>query len=221
MPSYNNYWIKHIEKDSVTQPVRTELNNILKAAGVKESDASALVDDIHGPLSQTVAFDNSIDRQNINMHDMAAKFFKDSYAAIDKANLSPKNRIVTAQRIADVMLRNYSPVTFVNGELDAYADSYVVNDSALLQEQLQMLGDFDDEKLEQLTQDAKAALDQDFIEEEPAPEEIPDPRLNAEEAIGEDVKDELQQEPQNLQVQQHYRFLLHPSEVPNPAYRPP
>ena len=140
MPSYNNYWIKHIEKDGVTQQVRAELNNILKAAGVKENDASALVDDIHGPLSQTVSFDHSIDRQNINMHEMAAKFFKDSYAAIDKANLGPKNRVIAAQKIADLMIKNYSPVAFVKGdELGQYTDKYVAQNKALLKDQLEML----------------------------------------------------------------------------------
>ena len=140
MPSYNNVWIKHVEKDAVTQPVRAELNNILKAAGVKENDASALADDIHGPLSQTVAFDHSIDRQKINMHEMAAKFFKDSYAAIDKANLGPKNRIIAAQKIADLMIKNYSPVAFVKGdELAQYTDKYVAQNNALLKDQLEKL----------------------------------------------------------------------------------
>ena len=176
MPSYNNYWIERIEKDGVTQPVRAELNNILKAAGVKENDASAITDDIHGSLSQTVAFDNSIDRQNINMHDMAAKFFKDSYAAIDKANLSPKNRIIAAQNIADLMIKNYSPVAFVKrGELDQYTDKYVVQNKALLKDQLEKLNV---QNLDSLIGWVEEALANGFQYDQSEPALAPDPVQN-------------------------------------------
>ena len=180
MPAYNSYWIKHIEKDSVTQPVRSELNSILRAAGVKAGDASALADDIHGPLSQTVAFDNSINRNNIDMRDMAVKFFKDSYAAIDKANLGPKNRIIAAQNIADLMIRNYSPAAFVKGEeLLQYADKYVAQNKSLLKDQLEKLNIQDVDKL---IGDVDTALQNGFEydKSEPLVDPKPEPNVNGE-----------------------------------------
>ena len=175
MPTYNILWINQVEKSNVTQSIRSELNSILKAAGINKEAAFALADEIHGPLSQTVAYDNSIDRNSINMRDVAARFFRDSYAAIDKSNLSPRNRIIAAQNIADLMIRNYSPIAFAKREeLSQYADKYVVQNKTLLRGQLETLNV---QNVDKLLSDVDLALENGFEYDQSAPI-VPDPEPN-------------------------------------------
>jgi hypothetical protein len=35
-------------------------------------------------------------------------------------------RVLITQRVTDVLLNNYSPVAFVNGDLDKFADNYII-----------------------------------------------------------------------------------------------
>jgi hypothetical protein len=38
------------------------------------------------------------------------------------------DRVKMAQKVADIVLKNYSPVTLANGKMDDYANDYVISD---------------------------------------------------------------------------------------------
>ena len=59
-----------------------------------------------------------------SMRDITKSVFISTYDALTKNELSPNNKIETAQKIADVILKNYSPI-IRNKALDKYFHYYL------------------------------------------------------------------------------------------------
>jgi hypothetical protein len=65
------------------------------------------------------------------MADVAAAFFKNAYEGIHGEDWSLKDKVINAQRIADLMLKNYSPIPIVGGEFQRFADNYVLKNKEM------------------------------------------------------------------------------------------
>lgn len=75
-----------------------------------------------------------------SMRDVTKSVFISTYDALSKKGFTPKNKIETAQRITDVLLKYYSPLTLTTiKELEKYKTNYVTGDKQLLRECLTSL----------------------------------------------------------------------------------
>ena len=111
--------------------LNSNISDILKAAEVGEDKVNSIeIDEI---LADAYTLEK-VPNASIPMRDVTKHVFMSTYAAMDKKGVTPKNKIETAQKIADVLLKNYSPVTYTVEKLNKYADNYVVNDKELLKE---------------------------------------------------------------------------------------
>lgn len=118
------------------------------------------------PTLSSVPFNN---QKSAYMHNVAAKAFENSYLEINKTNLSQKDKIIAAQKIANVILKTYSPVAFVAGALDQYADNYMLKNSALLQQQLETLNV---KNVDETIKDVEAALSGRTENQQTEPEKL-------------------------------------------------
>ena len=141
IPNFYNRWYKRLGNDTLKQEVRSGMFAILRDAGYKTNNAIplGLVNNIYSRVSEIQSWDPNTDARSADMKDIATLFFRESYSSIEKTGLSPESKVMAAQKIADLMLKSYSPVAFANGELDQYADNYVVQNKALLKDQLEKL----------------------------------------------------------------------------------
>ena len=141
-------WLNdRIDSREVQSSVYAELSAIMESAGVTDN---AQVDETIGFIQQYVSATMSahnLDWEEPDMQEVAARFFEESYSTIAGTDLEPKDRIMTAQKVADVMLKNYSPVALSKEELGQYADNFMLKNRELLQERLANFGVHDVEEL--------------------------------------------------------------------------
>ena len=197
IPDFYEQLERRMKNPAVTKQVKAQLTDIIKEAGIKDpAKVSEIVDFSYGYVTDSIG--------NIYISDVIAKakmsvdaprFFTEAYDSINDLNLSSKDQIITAQKIADVMLKNYSPVAFANGALDRYAENYVVNSKSLLKDHFESQN-LSEQEIEKLMQDVRATLERDpetdlqangnekdHRDPEPEPEEAPialnqNPNLN-------------------------------------------
>ena len=179
---FNERLERRIGEDAVTESVRSELTAILNGAGVDDPDAVAEVVNLIQQDVPRIMLDNpDLDGENSEMRDVAAQFFGDSFGLIGMADLNTADRIITAQKVADVMLKNYSPIAFANGKDTFYSNRYVLKDRALLKQQLDKYENFSAEEFENLMKDVRATLwgnntSRSAPKQEPVPKQEPAPK---------------------------------------------
>ena len=121
---------------SMNARINSNISNILKEAEVGADKTNAL--DINEILADAYA-PNKISNASIPMRDVAKHVFMSTYAAMAKKDVTPKNKVETAQKITDELLKNYSPIAYTEQKLNEYANNYVINDKGLLRECLTTL----------------------------------------------------------------------------------
>jgi hypothetical protein len=121
----------------------TNISNILVEAGITEDAAQSL--DVGDILEDAYSVKN-IPADSVSMRDVAKYVFVSTYDALTKKELAPNNKIEATQKIADVILKNYSPI-ISNKALGKYADNYVINDNDLLKESMAVLNARENEKI--------------------------------------------------------------------------
>jgi hypothetical protein len=147
-----------MQDTTVTAQVKAELSAIIKAAGITDpARASKMVEDAYVSVAEDISILYIRDGIRPKTHFAAVRVFETACHSISDADLSPKDQILTGQKIANVMFKNYSPVTFAGGKLDRYADNYVVNDSEILKEWLEDIK-APAENIEPLITEIQAAL---------------------------------------------------------------
>ena len=166
MPEYSNLLKARSEDKNITARATSITANILKAAGAKLPEESTLATDTYNKLFATIKDAGT----EATMHDLAVKTFEDSYDMLRGIDLKPREHVVAAQNIANMMLYTYSPIAFMNGELTQYAESYVAMNESLLRQQLEKNG-FANEELDLLASNVR-----DAVTGEPEPE--PEPKVN-------------------------------------------
>ena len=177
IPDFYDRWEKRLNNEDVTKDVKSEMSNIFKAAGITDTEKLPhLVEDAYFLATDGI--------KNIYVSDAVFKakmsfdtpiFMTQAYESLREADLSLKDRIITAQKIADVMLKNYSPIAFANGMLDQYADNYVLNNKDLFKDFLEDLK-LPQDQIEPLMQEVEHTLQ--YGPEIKHPEQIPDQEAN-------------------------------------------
>ena len=159
IPDFYNKLQQRMGTSEIVKSVKDEMSDIFKAAGIAEDEkVSDLVEYSYDSfqLGILTMYDPKTTFK-IRMSEDAPMFFDNAYQSLAQAGLSPKDRIITAQKLADVMIKNYSPVAFIKDGLDRFADNYVVKNSEVLGERL--LGLFVPQKdIVSLTQEVQTAL---------------------------------------------------------------
>ena len=170
MPDLENRLAQRRDNALLTSQVMNNLSAIIEEAGVK-TQTNQLAQTAYQTLSKTMENNPSLKGKDPTMHEVAVAFYDDSYNMLANSGLSTADRIVTAQRISDVMLKGYSPIGLVNGELDQYSDNYVVNNNDLLKQHLVEKGNVSKENTESLMQDVKASLGKIAAKRQPEPKQ--------------------------------------------------
>ena len=188
IPDFQTKLQENMGSEAVTGEVRKQLTEIFRAAGIAEQEkvndaVEKSFSEIRGSLNSL--YDPNAEQLNEMSHD-AKVFFYNAYQSLDGSNLNGKDRIITAQKIADVMLKKYSPVAFTENELAQYADNYVVNNKDVLKEQL---AELHVENIDALVGEVEAALanenqnvlngnDPHMEEQQPDQDQNPNPVVN-------------------------------------------
>lgn len=188
-----------LKDNDLSEQVRAQTAYILGEAGAKGADKdSSIVFATHKYISEAFRNVPELGIEKTKMSQIAVQYFNDAYHVIESANLSDKNRIIAAQRIADLMVRNYSPMAFVNDELDTYADNYVIKDENLLKMQLAETN-LSVEQIEKLVNDIKESPEFEIVKEEPAPQKVEEPK--------EDIDARRARDPEFINVPEFYAQL--------------
>ena len=176
MPDFDKHLARRMGNQSVTEHVMKSLNEIIEKANKPDN---ALAESVYQKVSRTMENNASLDGKNSTMHEVAVAFFDESYNALADIDMKPEKRVIAAQGIADVMLKGYSPIGFVNGTLDKYAEGYVVNNNDLLRQRLMENANLSKEESKQMVDDIEAAIVDEQTVTEPEEEINPDPQAAA------------------------------------------
>ena len=118
---------QRLKDKDLAEKVRSELTEIITSSGIKDqAKARELAESTHSFVSKTMVDAPIPNREKPKMSAIAPEFFSDAYFAISEAGLDATDQVITAQKIADVMLKNYSPAAILKEELAEYTDKYVV-----------------------------------------------------------------------------------------------
>ena len=164
MPRYAGFWYNRCENADFKDHVRAQIVTALRSRGYQNNARFpyGLITNTHNKVSESIGWSNDIDGQHADMVEVASLCFREAYESLAPTNLSPVDRVITAQNVADVILKNYSHAALVNGELDQYTKHYVVNNNALLKDQLAKLNI---EKADELAEDVRNELTPKLTEE--------------------------------------------------------
>ena len=162
IPSFDDLLAQRRGNQEATSQVVNMLSAVLGEAGIANQQRDlSLAEAVYQKLSGTMENNTSLSGKDSVMHDVAVGFFDESYNALGDSGLNTVDRIVAAQRIADVMMRGYSPLGFVYGELDKYTDNYVMANTDLLEQRLMANGKFSEAEAETLAEGVMSRLDND------------------------------------------------------------
>ena len=162
IPDFDDLLAQRMGNQEATSQVVNMLSDILGEAGIRnQKNEPSLADSLYQKLSKTMENNTSLSGKDCVMYDVAVGFFDESYNALGDLGLNTVDRVVAAQRIADVMMKGYSPLGFVYGELDKYTESYVMTNNDLLKQRLIQNGKFSEMEAEELAEGVMSRLDND------------------------------------------------------------
>ena len=162
IPDFDDLLAQRRGNQEATSQVVNMLSDILGEAGIRnQKNEPSLADSLYQKLSKTMENNTSPSGKDFVMYDVAVGFFDESYNALGDLGLNTVDRVVAAQRIADVMMKGYSPLGFVYGELDKYTESYVMTNNDLLKQRLIQNGKFSEMEAEELAEGVMSRLDND------------------------------------------------------------
>jgi hypothetical protein len=127
-----------INDPQLTKYVKWQIGEILTDCGVEDSKISEAVDNIFSQYlsdkgilsfydknnSQYRIYDKNLDEA---VDHMAISSHKLLIAATYRCYSSREVELVANQKIADVLLKNYSPVAFLKNDLNKYANNYIID----------------------------------------------------------------------------------------------
>ena len=133
---------KRMDSTEIAGQVKSEITDIIKAAGITEQqDVDKFVEKSYSDIREHVKFIyNPKVVSETKMSIDAPSFFYTAYKSLTESNLSAPDQIIAAQKIANVMIKNYSPVAFADKGFDHYGNDYVLNNREDLDIQLRLLG---------------------------------------------------------------------------------
>ena len=152
-----NQWLEdRIDNPDVQKSVKAELTDIVTETGIQDNEQiNDIVEITQYYVAKTISVNPNLNGDAPDMHEIAVQFFDDCYTGIIGVEMSQKNRVIAAQKLADVMLKNYSPVAFAKEKYGKYADNYVLKNRTLLKERLEK---FDVRDVDTLYREANRAI---------------------------------------------------------------
>jgi hypothetical protein len=205
--SFKAQYEENLKNDKLTENVKAQISEIYSEAGLKDSKLEA---------ATNAAFDDFVDVMTQTYNDLQKvtdylKTAKDmmtytaevalQYVFASATNyISDKSeRVLITQRVTDVLLNNYSPVAFVNGDLDKFADNYIIASNDRLDIWMEKFAETDSQKREILLNDVEKLMNRakdEFVEEEinNEPEEIDEDDID-------DIEDEIEVEEKPKEIE--------------------
>ena len=176
IPDFYTKWPERMKNSDVSDAVKAELIDIVKSTGVEDDKmVSKVVDLAYSAVHDYIGvlYVEGGARPKTRAAVEACFESADQALRISDLELNIVDRFVTAQKITNVMFKNYSPVAFADNKLDYYCDDYVLRDDEILTRQL---NDYKikQEEIDQLKKDIIATLEGHTVQrKEPAKEEPP------------------------------------------------
>jgi hypothetical protein len=133
--SFKAQYDENLKNSELTENVKAQISEIYSEAGLKDAELKA---------ATNAAFDGFVDVMTQTYNDLQKvtdylKTAKDMMVVTVQHTLDwvhphvpvegLPERIVIGQKISDVFLKNYSPVAFVNGDLDKFSDNYICSNN--------------------------------------------------------------------------------------------
>ena len=210
----------NIQNPDLTINVKAQMANILINAGVNDTTVNIAVDKTFNTLTSDIeAFYDDLAEYPEHLKNPGAMMditnqimVNFSTSCVSEYIPNKAERLVAGQEIADVIFRCYSPVAFTNGNLDKYANYYIVNSPERVYNVLNMnvIDKISREELPAFMKDVKKALNKErvnsaeqYIVREPKKEEPI--KVEAEPEKTEEAK--VEAEPVPDMSQEHADFL--------------
>ena len=133
---------KSVKDTNLTKYVKAQIENVLDATGVEESKIQKIADSIVNSVT-----DNMVNTY-INLrtahwsHEMSPADITKSavdflsrkiIANTDNCYSNPVDGLLATQKILDVLVKNYSPVEFTNGNLDKSVENFMIENKKALE----------------------------------------------------------------------------------------
>ena len=119
--------------------IRTQMNDIINAQKSMDAGIKKAINQVNKIPSEMVELFEYADvnmRSDRGMDMMARSVFKEAFSRLATCNYELSKRLVMAQKITDVMMKNYSTIAFLPIKFDGYADNYIIRNEAILKEVL-------------------------------------------------------------------------------------
>ena len=204
IPDFYERLNERFGNNDVTKQVMSELEAIVKSAGIEDQQtASDIAELVYFNVAEGLKTSYVEGGFRPKTRDAVESCFDNADTALklrDDIGLNLEERLVVAQRITNVMFKNYSVVTFADHKLDYYAEDYVLKDDALLRKQLSDHYKISQDQIEPMMQNIRAKLEGRTVNKQAEPDAVLNPEVkenNAQEMAP-------KQEPapkQNAQVQ--------------------
>jgi hypothetical protein len=196
---------KRLANKELADRTRNQVTAIIRRAGVTNKN---ILDDVVGETFDirrelTIVYRGlELSEIESNMGDIATYVHGRAYEYLKNSGLDAKERFITAQHVANLMMRFYSPVAFGDEGMEKYAENYVVSNTDILKARLGIHvfpgAAFDPSKSYEIKMkiDALASeitdefvrigaidapVDEEPVDEEPVDEELVDEESEAEE----------------------------------------
>ena len=203
---YKKQCMDNIQNNNLTVEIKSQMADILNEAGVNEAAIDVAVNKSFDTLTKDMAelyddlekYPEHLENPRAMM-DITTQIMVDfAISEISKYLPTKAERLVAGQEIADVVLRNYSPVAFTNGKLDKYANYYIVNNADRVFKLFDMnsFNRISREELPEFMRDVKRVLNKQGIkieEETPVEEEVKVEVKVEEQLVNEPVVEEVQE----------------------------
>ena len=203
---YKKQCMDNIQNNNLTVEIKSQMADILNEAGVNEAAIDVAVSKSFDTLTKDMAelyddlekYPEHLENPRAMM-DITTQIMVDfAISEISKYLPTKAERLVAGQEIADVVLRNYSPVAFTNGKLDKYANYYIVNNADRVFKLFDMnsFNRISREELPEFMRDVKRVLNKQGIkteEETPVEEEVKVEVKVEEQPVNEPVVEEAQE----------------------------
>ena len=204
IPDFYERLNKRFGNNDVTKQVMSELEAIIKSAGIEDQQtASDIAELVYFNVAEGLKTSYIEGGFRPKTRDAVETCFDNADTALklrDDIGLSLEERLVVAQRITNVMFKNYSVVTFADHKLDYYAEDYVLKDDALLRKQLSDHYKISQDQIEPMMQNIRARLEGRTVNKQGEPDAVLNPEVKENNAQGTALKQEPAPK-QNAQVQ--------------------
>ena len=169
------------DSEELTAQVTAQIADVIRNSGAFEEDE---IDSVADSVFELIDVFGA-QYKSKTMHESVTFLYNSVFDELNVGERDIKTVMLEAQKITDVLFKNYPPVSTSNGALDRYANNYFVSDKRLVKTHLLMNGvDLSDEQLESFSIEimGKARFDRALNTPVPVKKEEPEEIANTSEA---------------------------------------